>query len=229
MLQNRFNMKQIKSRILIFLFIISFYIPLNSQTNSDGTSPQFLFPDFYMSKVRMKNGQSQSVNLNYNTISEKMVYEKEGKLYDMVNSMMVDTVFLQNCKFVPVGNVFYEVLLVAPVSLFVQYKGELLSPGAPAGYGGTSQVSNTKMMTSVDLSSGHYNLKLPADFKVKVDAIYWIRKGNDTYSFVNERQFLKIFPDKESQFKQFIKQNRIRIDKLPDLVKLIEYCNELMR
>src|SRR5665647_1221971 len=58
---NYLRMKQIKSRILIFLFIISFYIPLNSQTNSDGTSPQFLFPDFYMSKVRMKNGQSQSV------------------------------------------------------------------------------------------------------------------------------------------------------------------------
>lgn len=216
-------------RVLVFICLMILLFPVKAQTNSDGTSPQFLFPDFSISKVRMKNGQSQSVNLNYNTVSEKMVYEKEGSLYDMVNPPMIDTVFLQNCKFVPAGNLFHEVLLIAPISLFIQYKGEIIPPGTPAGYGGTSQVSNTKMMTSVELSSGYYNLKLPADFKVKVDPVYWIRRGSEMFSFMNERQFLKIFPDKEALFKQFIKQNRIKIDRLPDLVRLIKYCNELMR
>jgi hypothetical protein len=212
--------------VLIYLFIL--FIPLRAQTNADGSSPQFLFPDFSVSKVRMKNGQSQNAELNYNTVSEKMVYQKEGNLYDMVNPQMVDTVYLENCRFIPAGNVFYEVLLTAPIALFVQYKGEILSPGTPAGYGGTSQVSNTKMLTSVELSGGYYNLKLPADFKVKIDPVYWIRRGNDMYSFMNERQFLKLFPEKETEFKKFIKQNRIKADKNSDLVKLIRYCNELL-
>ena len=124
--------------IAIFLLIIlSFTSPVTAQTNSDGSSPQFLYPDFTKSTVRMKNGQSQNTILNYNTVSEKMVYQKDDKLYDMVNTEMIDTVFLQDSKFVPVGKGFYEVLLVAPVALFVQYKGEIAPPGTPAGYGGT--------------------------------------------------------------------------------------------
>jgi hypothetical protein len=212
---------------IIMVFVLCLSLPLKAQTKPDGSAPQFLFPDFTMSKVRMKNGSSQSIILNYNTVSEKMVYEKDGNLYDMVNLDMIDTVFLEQSKFVPAGKVFYEVLLVAPISLFVQYKGELLPPGTPAGYGGTSQVSNTKMMSSVQLSQGYYNLKLPADYTVKVDNIYWIGTEKGMVSFVNERQFLKIFPDKEDELKKFIKQNRIKFDKSSNLVKLIEYCNEV--
>jgi hypothetical protein len=172
---------------MILILILS--LPLKSQTTSDGSSPQFLFPDFTTGKVKMKNGSSQSIVLNYNTVSEKMVYEKDDKLYDMISTELMDTVFVQNSKFVPVGQVFYEVLLEAPVSLFVQHKGDLLPPGAPAGYGGTSD--------------------------------------NNKYSFINEKQFLKIFPGKEGDLKQFIKQNRIKFNKLSNLIRLVEHCNEL--
>jgi len=234
MLQNRFKMTHFifgvnTGKTIMMVLILSLSLPLKSQTTSDGSSPQFLFPGFTTGKVKMKNGTSQTAILNYNTVSEKMVYEKDGNLYDMVNTEMMDTVFVQNSKFVPVGKVFYEVLLVAPISLFVQHKGDLLPPGAPAGYGGTSQVSNTKLLTSVQLSSGYYNLKLPADYIVKADPVYWIRKDNNMYSFINEKQFLKIFPGKEGDLKQFIKQNRIKFNKLSNLVSLVEHCNELIR
>lgn len=233
MVLNRFKMTHFVLRIItgksiMVVLVLTLVLPLKSQTKPDGSAPQFLFQDYSISKVRMKNGQNQTLILNYNTVSEKMVYQKDGNLYDMVNPQMVDTIFLQDCKFVPAGSVFYEVLLTAPISLFVQYKGELIPPGAPAGYGVNSQVSNTKMMNSVDLAGGHYNLKLPEDFKVKVDPVYWIRRGSEMFNFMNERQFLKLFPDKETEFKKFIKQNRIKIDKHADLVKLIRFCNELL-
>lgn len=215
--------------VILIVIILSLSSLLTAQTTSDGLTPQFLFTDFSISKIVMKNSKSQTIMLNYNTVSEKMVYEKEGKLYDLVNLEMVDTVITHNRKFVPSGNVFHEVLLVAPISLFVQYKGELLPPGTPAGYGGTSQVSNTKLATSVQLSSGYYNLKLPTDYIVKVDPVYWLRKENTRSSFINERQFLKIFPEKELEFKKFIKKNKIKFFRPADLVRLIEYCNELMR
>lgn len=203
-------------------------LPVKAQTNTDGSSPQYLYPEFTKSKVLMKNGQIQNIVLNYNTVSEKMVFQRDDQLYDMINPEMVDTVFLQDSRFVPAGKVFYKVLLVAPVAFFVQYKGEILDPGAPAGYGGTSQVSSTKYMSSVQLSSGYYNLKLPSDFKVKTDLMYWIRNDSKMVSFVNERQFLKIFPDMETELKQFIKQNKIKFDRLPDIVKLAEYYNQLI-
>jgi hypothetical protein len=214
-------MKAILTIVLIFYFM-----SLKAQTNSDGSAPQFLFPEFATGRVKMKNGYSQTASLNYNIVSEKMVYEKNDLLYDMINLQLIDTVFLQNRRFIPVENVFHEVLLIAPISLFVQHKGEILPPGVPAGYGGTSQVSNTKFMSSVELSMGYYNLKLPKDYTVKADPIYWIRKDKVMNSFMNERQFLKIFPGEQGELKQFIKQNSIKLDRLSDLIRLIEHCND---
>jgi hypothetical protein len=215
--------------ILAFFCLMILALPVKSQKTSDGSMPQFLFPDFAPGKVTLKNGKSQTIVLNYNTVSEKMVYEKDEKLYDMINLDQIDTVFLQECKFVTAGAVFHEVLLIAPISFYIQNKGNVMPPGTPAGYGGTSQVSNTKMMTSVELSSGYYNLKLPPDFIVNPDLVYWIRKGDKMYSFINEKQFLKIFPEKEAEFKKFIKQDKIKFSKTDDLIRLIKYCNEIVK
>lgn len=209
---------------ILFLNCLCMVIPVKAQTNSDGSAPQFLYSDFTRSKVRFRNGQIQSIMLNYNTVSEKMVYQKDDKLYDMVNTVMVDTVFMQDSKFVPSGNVFYEILLAARIALFVQYQGELVPPGTPAGYGVNSQVSNTKNLSSVQLSMGYYNLKLPADYSVKTDLIYWVRKDGNMFSFINERQFLKLFPDKQAEIRQFIKVNKIKFEKRDDLIRLIIFC-----
>lgn len=224
-----FNIRLNATIVIILLIEVILTLPVKAQTRPDGSAPQFLYPEFTKSKVRMKNGQVQNIMLNYNTVSEKMVFQKDEKLYDMANPEMVDTVFLQDSRFIPAGKVFYKIVLVAPVAFYAQYKGDLQPPGTPAGYGGTSQVSNTKNMSSVQLSTGYYNLDLPADYAVKTTIIYWYRQEGNMLSFVNERQFLKLNSDKETEFKQFIKQNKIKFDRLPDMIKLAEYYNQLIQ
>lgn len=214
-------------KTMIIVLVLTIPLPVSSQTTPEGNAPQFLYPDFTSGTVKMKNGKSQTADLNYNTVSEKVVYQKDGKIYDLINSEMVDTVFMQGTKFVPAGKIFHEILLVAPISLFVQHKGDLVPPGTQAGYGGTSQVSNTKMMTSVQLSGGYYNLKLPDDYQVKVDLVFWIRKDDTMNSFLNERQFVKNFPGKETELKKFIKEKHIKFDKPSNMVLLVQYCNEM--
>jgi hypothetical protein len=224
-----FNFRFNTGTTILMVIILCFALPVRAQTNTGGSEPQFLFPGFTQGKISMKSGQSQSVKLNYNIVSEKMVYEKDGNLFDMINNSLIDTVYLQTRKFIPVGNIFHEVLLSAPISLFMQHKGVLIPQGTPAGYGSTSQTSSTDIISSLSLPGGNYNLKLPSNVDIRVDLIYWIRKDNSMYSFINERQFLKIFPGKETEFKQFIKQNKIKLDKLPDLIRLVQHCNESFR
>ncbi|MBK7628301.1 MAG: hypothetical protein IPJ16_14085 [Bacteroidales bacterium] len=217
-----------KKSIILFLLVVIFF-PANAQTTADGSMPQFLFQEFTMGSVRMKNGQVQNSILNYNIVTEKMVYENGKDLYDITNAELIDTVYVQKSKFVPSGKVFFEVLLEAPVSLFVQHTGSVAPPGAPAGYGGTSQVSSTKQLSGVELSTGYYNLKLPKDFKVQINPVYWIRAGKEYSSFINERQFLKLFPDKEEELKKYIKDSKIKFSRQSDIVKLTWYYNEIIK
>ena len=197
------------------------------QTTSDGSMPQYYFLNFTQGKVIMKNGQVQTPMMNYNTVTEKMVFTRDEKYYDLSNPEMVDTVIIQDIRFVPAGKVFYEVLITGPAALFLQYKGELLPAGKPVGYGGTSQVASSTYVTTVDLSGGRYNLPLPTDFTVKISPVYWIRRNGGMVSFLNEKQFLNLFPDKTDKLKAFIRGNRIKIDRKEDVIKLVNYCTGL--
>jgi hypothetical protein len=227
-------MKQLKKHIIncttiLALVLCSTSMELMSKTDSGQQNYQYLLPEFTQSIVKMKTGESRNIIMNYNTVTEKMVFQQNGKLMDMTNLGAVDTVFLGNRKFVLFDKAFYELLVDAPISLFIQYKSDLLSPGRPAAYGGTSQVSSSVYAGGVELSSGYYNLKLPSDYVVKPEPVNWIRKNNTMSKFLNERQFLKIFPENADKLKQFIKQNKISTYNPADLIKLINYCNELNR
>ena len=225
------NNCQFKFIRITFLTIFSgITMLLGAQSSSDGSFPQYLFPEFKDATLLMKNGQSQSAMMNYNTVTERMVYKKDGKMYDLIIPENLDTIYIQNRIFIPAGKMFYEVILKGThLALFIQQKGTLLSAGAPAAYGGTSQVSSVTSLSSIELSGGRYNIALPSDFIVNPSPVYWIRKENEMFSFLNEKQFLKIFPDKEKELKLFIKGNRIKIGKPEDLAKLVRYCDGLIK
>jgi hypothetical protein len=221
-----------KKLILISIFsliCLGILMPVNAQTISEGPSAQFLYSDFVNGKVKMKNYGIHDLIMNYNTISEKMVYKQDDNLYDLINPEMTDTIFLQGSKFVPVENAYYKVLLISQFPFFVQYKGDLLLPGTTTGYGVDSQVSSVTTLSSFQSSGGNYNLALPSEYKVRRYLIYWLRKDGKMNRFINEKQFLKISPDKEPEVKQFIKQNRIKFDRISDIVKLAEYFNKIVQ
>jgi hypothetical protein len=214
-------------RILTTVLFTGFPIILSGQTKSDGTMPQYLFPEFSKCEVRMKNGEIQSTVMNYNIVTESMVFTRDSKYYNMTNLEMVDTVYLNDSKFVPSGKIFYEVLLSGPIDLFIQNKGDLLPAGKPVGYGGTSQLANSKYLSTIKLSSGEFNLELPADYTVRASSVCWIRKNNEMLSFTNEKQYLKLFPDKAEGIKEFIKKNRLKFDNYADLIQIVRYSSGL--
>lgn len=218
---------------LIPALMLSLIFPVCfAQGEPDKAMAQYLFPKFTISKVLLKNGGTQSVPMNYNMVTERIVYEQDGKRFDLININTVDTIYIQKSKFIPVGKVFYEVILKdEPVSAFIQPQATLMSAGTPAGYGGTSQVAATKRLSSIELSGGRYNLPLDDDYIVNLSPVYWIRRSGEPEmeSFLNEKQFLKLFPDKEKELKSYIKQNKFKITTAGDFAAVIKYYNESVR
>ena len=220
----------IKNRFIgIMLIIFSVTGNLSAQSD-DLTLQQYLFPEFSSTKVLLKNGNSQTVMMNYNMVTERMVYDQDGKKFDLINIGTIDTVVINKRKFIPHGKVFYELILKGePITLLIQPQASLQSAGTPAGYGGTSQVSATKRLSSIEVSSGRYNLPLSKDYIVDPSPVYWIRNGDEMFDFYGEKQLLKILSDKEKELKAYIKKNRIKITNTGQLAELINYYNSLMK
>jgi hypothetical protein len=209
-------------------FLMAFTIHLCSQTLSTKDLAQFLFPDFSGSIVKMKAATDISLVLNYNTVSEKMVFQQDGQLYDVVNPEAIDTIYLHNSSFVYYDTVFYEVVVKGIYPFYIQHKSYISYRNKPAS-SGTSQVSASNYYPLDNASNVNLNLKLPSNYIVKSSPVYWVTVNDIRYSFINEKQFLKIFPEKATRIKEFIKGSGIKIKNREDLIKLGNFCNELIK
>jgi hypothetical protein len=213
-----------KLMILTLGFII---IPLQAQDNRQNTMVQFLFPEFVSCQVKMKTGKVNNVIANYNTISEKLVLMKDSVPQDMVMTSFIDTITMSGRQFVPFKDALYEVLVDAPVSLFLQHKKRLIDPGQPAAYGGRSHTSAVDRVSMIQSNSNFYNLSIPEEYQIVDSPVFWVRKDHQLYSFLSKRQLIKIFPEKSDEINEFISRNRLKIDDRDDMIRLIQFYNSL--
>ena len=189
--------------------------------------PQYLFPDFSNSLVVMKSIKSQNVMINYNMVTERMVFLQDEQYYDIANPELVDTIFMHQKKFIPFGNTFYEVLQSKPVALFIQHKAELEDEGVSIGYGGSSKTTASINLANIDRNKATFNLPIPDNYSVRISNVYWIKLGDKMLDFANEKQFLNLFPDRSKQIKEYIKKNRLKIDNPDQLKQIVSYCGTL--
>lgn len=213
-------------RILMISIITGLPEFLYGQPELNSKTPQFLFSDFTESKVLMKSGKIQNSLMNYNTVTETMVYFDRNNYYDLTNPELVDTVFIHGSKFIPVNGAFYEILGGGNMPLFLQTKSNLKHVGKEAGYGSTSQTSATTTYSSISSSGHYYNLSIPPDYTIETTNIYWINK---TLSFKTERQFLKLFPAKADVLKDYIKKNRFKFENREHVIEIVKYCSDLYK
>ena len=227
-------MIKINRSLVFFLlkFFPAFFLPglvSFAQDESKSASAHFVLPEFIKGSVMFKTGLVENVLLNYNMITEEMVFEKNEKRLALENLDKIDTIYLGSRKFIPKEKVFYEVLVNDTVSLFVRHKRNIITPGSPAGYGGTTETGSAHSISFLVNSGNIYKLELPSEYRLTDVSQYWIAFGNSSVRITSERQLLKLFPEISGQLKQFITQNKLNIRKQADLQTLITKCNELIQ
>jgi len=211
-------------------------VPVNlpGQDNQARPLPHFLFPSFKEGLVKMKDGKDFTTLLNYQTVDEKMITEIDGTYRYSKDPRLIDTIYIESRIFVPVENVFYEVLAGGPVTFFLQNRSNYTPLGADVGYGARSQSVGRTQYSRFELSDVMYqfgevvNIELPQNVEITPVHEFWIRRDGEFEKFNNEKQFLKILPEYEKELKEYIRKEKIRMKSREDLIKLGKYCNEFL-
>jgi hypothetical protein len=218
---------------LLLLVFVSFDVL--AQDNAGNPLPHFLFPRFTEGIIKMKNGTVFNAMLNYNMANEMMVSELNGIYRSANNPREFDTIYLQNRTFVPVGNIFYEMLVKGPVVFFVENKCNLTPRGSSVGYGMKSKSVGPTDVKRFELDIAVYNYNqvvsfdLPPNVDVTPASVNWVRKDNKMEKFTTKKQFLKIFPDQATRLSEYMRREKIDIKSQEDLIKLGKYCNEIVK
>jgi len=205
------------------------------QDNKGKPIPHFLYPKFQEGIVVMKDGQKFNTLINYNMIDEKMITEVEGVYRYSKNPGTIERVIIGDRTFIPIGNAFYEILSSGNVTLFIQHKSTLAPKGNEVGYGAKNRSvgptsSQRFELTPVTQQYGEVvKIDLPQNMDLTPASVYWVSMGASLEKFSSERQFIKLFPEHEKQLRDFMSNENISIRKRQDLVKLGNYCNQIMK
>ncbi len=216
-----------KTVLATCLMTLASAFPGHSQSVPAVNMNQYLFPEFTVCTIKSKTGAESTEKGNYNTITGKMAFIKDNAIVGLSTARQADTIIINGRRFVPSGEIFHEVVVNAPITLFIHHESRLIPPGQPVGYGGTSKVSKVNTYSHMSSQGGIYSLEIPPDFEVKYMPVYWIRRDGEMHSFLGRTQFVKIFPEHKKEIAGFIKSQNIKMEDRDDLTRLVRYCNDL--
>ena len=216
------------SALVILILILTF--DSYCQTGQDNPLPQFLFPEFSKGVIRTKVGSAMEAVLNYNMVDEEMVLNQRGNYMVLDKPEEIDTVFLRNRRFIPVDNVFYEVVAKGPVSILIQHKSRYAPTGSATAYGMTSHTLGPTAVGTIRGGNQVRNLDIPPNVKISPATVYWASVNGEMQRFTNERQFIKFFPaDRAEKIREFIRASNIDLKSPDDLARLGKFCNSLIQ
>jgi hypothetical protein len=201
---------------------------LNGQTETINHPEQFLLHEFTKGKILMKGGTGYDMILNYNLVFEKVVIIQANKICDLSNSGSVDTIYLLNRKFIPAGQVFYELLKEKPFPLFLQHRSKVSLPPRMDSYGKIPETGATDAK-KILLIGDKSNISSDQELIFTRDDVYWVQVDNSMQSFRDAPELYKLFPDKKSELKQYIKQYKIKFENPEDIEKLMIYFDGLIK
>jgi hypothetical protein len=200
-----------------------------AQATVKQTNSPFIFPEFTTGTVFQKNGATLEAILDYNTITQEMMFDQNGKklVLDQVDN--IDSIAIQNMIFVPAKGMFFEKLTKTSIALYAQYKGKIVKGDPVDGRIGTSSSTLNGTLGGKKNDSdkpSNYDMILPQGYMIETHITYWLKKDKDYTQAPNLKAFSKQFPGKESQIEAFIKENNISFSKTQDLIRLIEFSNK---
>jgi len=103
--------------------------------------------------------------------------------------------------------------------------------GREAGYGGFSQVSNTKSVNSFssDGDGGQQLTHLTGNvqYRAKMSYTYWVKQGNKFAKISSKNQALKIFSKQKQDVQTYLDSHKVDFDALKDVKDLMTYYYSL--
>ncbi len=220
-------MKTLKGYFLT-LIILMIYGSSYAQLKQE-ESTHYVFPEFTEGIVLKKNGINLEVLLNYNSLTEEMIFEDQGFKLAIIEDeiILIDTVFIKDRKFIVLNSKFVEYLYHLNYELYIEYRCRVKDPGMPSAYGGSSEISSKESISRYVSNGTIYEINLPGNLMAEPYFYYWINKNGQISKFVNLRQLRKLYKGREALFREYVSDNNVRYTDKQSIISLIEYMESL--
>lgn len=217
------------NRIVFTFFTVVLFAHISYTQNNPSSVSHYILSEFTEGKILMKDGSQLTKYLNYNTLQENFAFKKEEEILAISETdiVKIDTVYVANRKFFRRDGVFLELLKKSDVELYLEHKCNLeSSTAASGGYGGTSQTTSGRTVSTIENRGNLYDIELPEIYKIKPFKRYWVFKESTTTKFKTIGQLKKLYKDRKKDIKTYRKTHKVDTKEPQTIVNIITYLEE---
>ena len=223
-------MKTIYFLLKVILLLFVFPLILSAQETVEMPKGIFLFDQFTNGKILLTDKSCIETQFNYNCEKQELYYKDRNEYQMMYNTSNIDTLYIQNRKFVPTreGVSFFECIPAGDGTLLVDwkvkfyYKGKRGAMGVVSQAGGQASV-DMELMRNKGLSNPDNSV-----YKMGYKNIYRTYLDGRQVSFSNLKSFLKLYPDTHRKaITQQVKKQSVNFDDPRQVVKLIIFSQTM--
>jgi len=182
---------------------------INSYAQIEG-SP-YLYPEYKDADILTRDSITYRGKLRYDMYADEMEYQVNGKTYWIATKENIAKILLNGRTFVYLKeqgkkkSSYYELLVDGPCQLLGKYSVAFKEKEKAKPY------QETK----------------PAHFQHNRN-LYYLRKNDGTMKLIsNKKTIINFLQDKRDDITNYMKHNRVSINKITDLEKLVNYYNNL--
>ena len=194
-----------------------------------GTSAQkrlLMFDEYTHGPFLLKNRAKIKSNLNYDAANNTIMYMENGDEMILTNLYEVDTVYIGEHKYIPLQNIFAEIIPTPHGSIYVRWQLKEKYIGKQGAYGTVSQGTIARINTA-EFQHGVYENQPVEVYKEINNNEYYIIRKKKALQIKSEKALLKLFPDQQAVLKEFIKHEKVNFANTDDALKLIAYAMSL--
>ena len=207
---------------------ILLWISTSFAQDQDKQVLHYIFPEFKNGLVLLKDGNNYSASLNYHSLSEQMIFESEGEKLAIAKTdlPLIDTIFIEDRKFVTFDDRIVELAYDSSWSLFVEHKCKIKDEGKSIGYGQKTKTANVSSYSSYYGGDNLYNLKIAEVYVFAPYKEYWLRMNGELFEFIELYELKKILNKHKAVYKAYLKDHKVKTEDQESLIQLIKHVEE---
>ena len=184
----------------------------------------FRFASFTKGEIFYKYGKSGESQLNYNILSEEMLFiEPHGDTLIVSNPTDISYLKIGETLFY-YDNGYKEIIAdytITKLAIHQIAAIEFVKLGSMGENNTTSAITNVDHLNT---PSYYYDLALNQDAYIRKKTFYYFTDSKNHFLKATKSSIFKIFSSKKEKIELYLKENDINFNKESDLVKLLEFC-----
>ena len=219
----------------IFPLIVGF---LALCLSSSAQQRAFLFPDFVDGNVRfIGNTRVEKLKLNFDMISQKVLYLDGETLMEITNMPMIQTIVTEDRSFIMRQGMLCEIKGNDDFQVLVNWKVKKVNVGSKGALGATTQ-AKVEVLRSYEFDTAYTitDFRKPTEqdihslevWRQKNENTYFVSIGGEEHKIQYLKDLYKEYPAQAKKLKAYAKENKLTMVNAEDAFKMFEYLFNLI-